>query len=219
MAIESFSRELEYLIRARYSIIYVCTPEEERAFRIIRSGAEKLQMRIVTWTATKGLEVNNKSIDSRSVDFKTALDIAEEMAKEPTLFIWFDLHSFLKGSPVYIRRFREFSQKIRTGLPSNSIIISPLVEIPIELQKEITILDLPLPDLKETEQIIHEFTSIYKERPNIAIDQSKQTIEALARAAVGLSQSEIENCLAKLLVQNRSIGLQASAPLWKKRNN
>ncbi|MEK3743737.1 AAA family ATPase [Brevibacillus sp. FSL K6-0770] len=203
--LQDFVKEVEYLIRARYSILYIFTSEEERALDVFQGISASLNKRIVTWTATKGLVLNGEELDHKSTDFRIALTMAEDLAKEPTLFLWFDLHPLLRGSHVNIRTFREFAQKTRTGFPSNSIIIAPSLEIPVELQHEITILDLPLPDLDEVMQIIRSFTDAYVGRPGIVIDQSPEVIEALARAAVGLGRNEIENCLAKALVKNRGI--------------
>ncbi|WGV57553.1 AAA family ATPase [Brevibacillus brevis] len=205
--LQDFIEEVGYLIRARYSILYIFTQEEERALEVFQSIGAQLNKRMIVWTATKGLILDGDELDARSTDFRVALEMAEDLAKEPTLFVWCDLHPFIRGSssPIYIRKFREFAQKIRMGSPSNSVIISPSIEIPIELQKEITILDLPLPELEEVKQIIVNFTDAYKGRPGIMIDQSPEVIEALARAAVGLTRSEIENCLAKALVKNKGI--------------
>lgn len=207
MPIERFINELEVLIRARYSIIYVNTLEEERAMDYISGISEKLNKRVITWTCTRGLELNGQMLDPKTTDFLEALATVERLAEVPSLLVWMDLHSFLSGSPVYIRRYKEFAQKIRAGSPSNSIIIGPLMEIPIELQKEVAILDMPFPDLNEMSRIIVQFTDPYKHRPDLSIDQSENTIHALARASLGLSKSEVENCLAKSLVKYKRISI------------
>lgn len=219
MKLAQFSQELEYLIRARYSVISVCTIEEERALQLVKQAGAALNKQIITWSSTRGLERDGELLDNKSADFRTALNVAEELAKEPSLFVWFDLHPYLRehASPVPIRAFREFSQKIRTGLPSNSIIISHSTEIPAELQKEITILDLPLPDLDEVRQVIRDFTSPYNGKAGVTIDQSKEVVEALARAAVGLTQAEIENCLAKALVKDRCISIEDVAGMLEEK--
>ncbi|GAA3408289.1 AAA family ATPase [Paenibacillus hodogayensis] len=213
-----FLKELEYLIRARYSVIYVDTIEEERALQLVEQVGSGLGKRIVTWTCTRGLELNGKIID-KTADFRAALHVAGELAKEPTLFVWFDLHPYMKeyASPVPIRAFREFSQQIRSGLPSNSIVISPAMDIPPELQKEITILDLPLPELEEVKQIIIEFADVYQDKPGVTIDRSKEIVDALARAAVGLTRAEIENCLAKALVKDRSLSVDDVAAMLEEK--
>jgi hypothetical protein len=52
----SFERELEVLIRARYPLLYVVTPEEGRAEELVRLIANRLQKRLHTWTLTRGYE-------------------------------------------------------------------------------------------------------------------------------------------------------------------
>lgn len=207
MTINQFSQELEYLIRARYSVIYVNSPEEERALDLISGICRKLNKRIITWTATRGLELNNSCLDNKSLDFKTAISMAEELAKEPTIFIWLDVHGYFKNTSSIIntRRFKEFSQNIRKGLPSNSIIISTVIEIPVELQKEVAILDLPLPTLDQAKTIISNFLTSFRNNPTLVLDQSPETLDVLGRAALGLTQAEIENSLAKALVQYQKI--------------
>lgn len=203
MAIETFKSELEYFIRARYSIIYLHTSEEERAIDLVKEIGAKLKKRVITWSVITGLKLDGEYLDIKSTSFKKAIEMAEKLAKEPTLFIWYDLHTLF--DTVNTRSFREFSQKIRSGLPSNSIIISPTMTIPIELQKDITLIDLPLPDRNEVKEIVLNFTSQYKSVNGITIDTSEETLDALTHAAVGLTQTEVENCLAKSLVKNREI--------------
>ena len=202
-----FTNELSYLIRARYSIINVNTFEEERALEYIAKVVRPLDKRIITWTLTKGFELEGKALDNKSIDLSTALTMAVDLAKEPTIFVWIDIHPFFKSqsSMVYIRKFKELSQQVRKGSPSNSIILSPNLEIPTELQKDITLLDFPLPDFNDTRTIIDNFTNYYLGKQSLTIEKSKKVMDDLARAAVGLSQAEIENSLAKSLVKNRGI--------------
>lgn len=207
MNLSDFTNELSYLIRARYSIINVNTFEEERALECITKVVYPLNKRIITWTLTNGFELDGKVLDNKSIDLSNALTMAVDLAKEPTIFIWIDIHPFFKSqSPmVYIRKFKELSQQVRKGSPSNSIILSPSLEIPTELQNDITLLDFPLPDFNDTRTIIDNFTNLYLGKQNLTIEKSKKVMDDLARAAVGLSQAEIENSLAKSLVKNRGI--------------
>ncbi|MEI6152902.1 MAG: AAA family ATPase [Deltaproteobacteria bacterium] len=205
MNLKNFVSELECLIRARYSAIYITTFEEERCMAITSSIAQNLNKRIIFWTPTNGLVLNGKYLDNKSVDFRTAVTMAEDLGKEPTLFVWCDIHSYFKNQPIYVRCFKELCQKLRNGCPSNSIIISPIMEIPIELQKEITILDLPLPDRDETKDIIESFAKKYVGQKGLNITNDSSTFEVLSQAGVGLSQAEIENSLAKSLVKRKSL--------------
>jgi SpoVK/Ycf46/Vps4 family AAA+-type ATPase len=209
MTRDEFIQELEVLIRARYGIILINTLEEERALDLLAGLARKLNKRLLTWSCTKGLIIEGKTaVHPDTVDLMAAINRAEKLAEEPSLFVWLDLQSHLNSSPVFIRRFKELAQEIREGMPSNSIIVGPLMDIPIELQKEVAIIDMPYPDLAELKTIISQFAQQYADRPELEIDCSEATLDALGRASIGLSKSEIENCLAKSLVKHKRITSQ-----------
>ncbi|WP_135556805.1 AAA family ATPase [Paenibacillus cymbidii] len=206
MTKDEFLSELDVLIRARYGIICIHTMEEERAVDMIRSISERLGKRMVTWTITQGLKIGGATaVEPDSLDLMSAIAKAEKLAEQPSLLVWLDLHSTLKSSPVYVRRFKELAQRIRDGMPSNAILIGPELEIPLELQKEVAVIDMPLPDLEETKSIIHQFVQPYASRGDLSVDCSEPTIDALGRAALGLTQSEMENCMAKSLVKHKRI--------------
>lgn len=202
---EMFAQELEVLVRARYSIIFMNTLEEERAIDFVTRLSARLNKRIIIWTCTRGLVLDNQMIDPRTTHLMDAIQKVESLAEEPSLILWLDLQSHLVQSPVSIRRFRELAQKIRDGLPSNSIVIGPMKEIPTELQKEVAVIDMPFPDLDEIKSIITGFVNQYSGRPELTIDRSEATIDLLGRASLGLSKTEIENCLAKSLVKHKRI--------------
>lgn len=203
---DEFIQELEVLIRARYGVILINTLEEERALDFLADLARKLNKRLLTWSCTRGLVVDGTTaVHPDTVDLMSAIAKAEQLAEEPSLFVWLDLQSHLNSSPVYIRRFKELAQEIRERMPSNSIVVGPLIEIPTELQKEVTIIDMPYPDLDELKTIISQFAQQYKDRNDLRIDCSDPALDALGRASIGLSKTEIENCLAKSLVQHKRI--------------
>ncbi|GIP47737.1 ATP-dependent zinc metalloprotease FtsH [compost metagenome] len=209
MTRDEFTQELEVLIRARYGIILINTLEEERAVDILKAMARKLNKRLMLWSCTRGLITeNDTAVDPETVDLMTAIARVEQLANDPSLFVWLDLQSTLNSSPVYIRRFKELSQEIRERMPSNSIIVGPLIDIPAELQKEVTIIDMPYPGLDEVKAIISQFARQYSDRTDLTIDCSEPTLDALGRAAIGLSKTEIENCLAKSLVKHKRISME-----------
>jgi SpoVK/Ycf46/Vps4 family AAA+-type ATPase len=200
-----FLTELECLVRARYTAIHIPTFEEERCIALTQNLAQKLNKRVLIWTATNGFVLNGSPVDVKSIDFKTATTMARELGKEPSLFVWCDIHNFFKNQPTFVRCFRELCQFLRVNCPSNNILISPILDIPIELQKEITILDMPLPALEETRQIIKNFADGYVGKQGVTIHNDADTINVLSQAGIGLTQTEIENSLAKSLVQDHSL--------------
>lgn len=202
---QPFCGQLEALVRARYAAICIATFEEERALDILNSLSRKLNKRLIRWTSSAGFLLNEQRMDQKSVDFKTAVLMAEELAREPTLFVWCDVHPYFKTQPAFVRCFKELCQKLRTGCPSNSVLLAPVEDIPIELQKEVTLLELPLPDKEETHRIISDFAGGFAGKEGLQVDLSPTCLDALSSAGVGLTKSEMENCLSKALVQTKSI--------------
>jgi len=93
------SDELVTLIKAQYPLIYVVTPEEERAEQWIVQSAQESRVapRVFTWTVTHGLleygHPRNHSQHHNTVSPETALDWVIRH-KEPGVFIFKDLHPF-----------------------------------------------------------------------------------------------------------------------------
>ena len=88
---------------------------------------------------------------------------------------------------------------------SNCIIIAPTLEITTDLQKEVTLIDFPLPSREEVKSIILAFINQYKGVQGVTIDVNNELLDKFVDASIGLTKLEIDNCLARALVSNRRI--------------
>lgn len=74
------------------------------------------------------------------------------------MFVLLDPFLFLRNKPaaaIYRRRMREFAMAIRShGFSDSCVITSPSLEIPVELEKEITVIDLPAPDRDQVGRLV-----------------------------------------------------------------
>lgn len=204
----AFSLELVNYIKSRYSLLVIETFEEERALSVVNSIGCELAHRVFLWNSTVGVQFNASAVGEKTYDFKAALDFCEEKANEKdtkNLFVFSDAHSYLKSScnPVYRRRLRDFAINIRTkGYRSNCLLISPPFDLPVELQKEATIVELPLPSREDVRQQIGNFIKSWSENKSVTIDVSESLSEKFVDAALGLTAVEIDNCLSRTLVSN-----------------
>ena len=66
MVKKSCKDEIDLLIRARYSILYLVTYEEERAIRCLKQIADKHGKDVFVWSSTKGFEnkIHDKSFQN-----------------------------------------------------------------------------------------------------------------------------------------------------------
>ena len=202
-----FSINLRNHIRARYSIVQVVTFEETRALAEIARISQDLKHEFYVWSASSGLLKDGKSAAERSADLRVAIDFCEERArtKEPFIFVFLDASTTIaqNGNPVYRRRLKDFAINIRThGYRANCILLGPSSEIPLDLQKEITLLDFPIPDRAMVKSTISSFVAAHKANTRLTIDVGPATLDRLTEAAVGLTLTEIESCLSKALVDD-----------------
>lgn len=195
-------------IKARYALLVIESFEEERVLSEIQTIAKELNHTLYIWNSTQGVLFNGNVIGEKTFDFKVALDFCEEKAKEKeskNIFIFCDAHNYLtnNSNPIYRRRLKDLSINIRNkGYRSNCIIISPSFEINNDIQKEITLIDFPLPSRDGVKNIITDFINSWRSNSNVTINVDDNLLEKFVDASIGLTTLEIENCLAKALVSD-----------------
>ncbi len=195
-------KELEILIRARYPLILIHTYEEGRAEKIVAQIAASRNKKLYCWSVTRGIypygqSIQSKKIDSQTLDPIVALNNVIEFV-EPAIFIFKDLHPFLNDASV-VRKLRELSDYLKSSFKT-LILISPLMKIPPELEKEITVVELGLPDLMELDELLTQIIKEVNEKTKIKIHLSAEQKEKILKSALGLSLNEAENVFAKTLV-------------------
>ncbi|MCS6813946.1 MAG: AAA family ATPase [Cyanobacteria bacterium] len=191
--------ELSILIQAQYPLIYLVTFEEERAEQAIATIAQnKPQRRVFVWTLTHGLVEYGQPrniAQHNTIAPQQAIDAAIRQ-REPSIFIFKDLHPFLDGlgNAEVIRCLRDAIASFK-GTQKTIILMSPEQRIPIELEKEVVVLDFPLPDIGELNQVLSQ-----------QLDQSRgrrlttEAREKLLKAALGLTRDEAEKVYRKAMV-------------------
>ena len=202
--------EIEVLIRARYPLIYVVSWEEGRVVREVCRIAERLNKKVFEWSVTMGLTAAGTSIqsqkqrDTASQDPLVALDSVIEDV-EPALYVFKDFHPFLKGQNMsVIRRMREIADSLKNTFKT-IVIVSPMFEMPPELEKDLTVLDYGLPDERNFSRLLDRITEEVKGNPKLRIALDAPGREKVLHSLLGLTLSEAENVLAKTLVQNRAL--------------
>jgi len=201
----NFAEELETLIRARYPIIYVVTSEELRVQSIVVEVAQKRDKKAYEWAYSTGIVPAGTSIQSQkhrggaTKDPLLALDQVIEQV-EPAVFLFKDFHPFLtKNNFAVIRKLKDIAIQLKTSYKT-IILVSPVMEIPIELEKEITLLNFPPPGRDELAALLDTILADVQKIRHVRIDLDAAGRERLLQAALGLTLSEAENVFAKIIV-------------------
>ncbi|MGD9497401.1 MAG: AAA family ATPase [Armatimonadota bacterium] len=196
-------QQIDVLIRARYSILYVVSWEEDRVEATLREVARKREKKMFTWTITRGMVQEGESKnDPASADPLRALDFAMEH-KEAALFVLRDFDPFL-DDPTVERKLRDVARAFRASYKT-LILVSPVLKIPDHLEKDITVIDFPLPDQEALGALLEGIVAQVSDNPHIRIELDEEGREQLVKAALGLTASEAEDAFAKAVVLNGAL--------------
>lgn len=206
----SFKTHLANLMRARFSFLYMPTWEEERAIAVVQSVvSEQALIRTVrtvyTWSVTNGIaEAGQRGRE----DMRNPLKCLEfiEACDRPAVFILKDFHVYFGGSGKaadhqVIRKIRDLVPALKSSPnPKNVIFVSPTLVLPLELQKDVTIVEFDLPTTAEIKEVLGEMIVANAASGRIVIDLTPEDEERLVKAALGLTLHEAENAFARAMV-------------------
>lgn len=190
-------QELEVVIKAQYPLIYLLSPEEERVEQMIMTIAQAApERRTFVWTVTHGIvelgqprNLTQHNTQSPQPAIQWVMDY-----KEPGIFIFKDLHDFLDSTEV--KRWLRDAIASFKGQHKTIILLSPVVNIPVELEKDVTLIEYPLPDMGSIEQaLLRHVNQLAPVRP-----LEPDVREKLVKAALGLTLEETEKVYRRAVV-------------------
>ena len=194
---------IEVLVRSRYPILAIPSYEEERVERAVSQVAEKREKQMICWTVTRGLYPYGTAADSKkkmtssSTDPLVALDeVISHVA--PAIFLFKDFHPYF-GQPEVVRKLRDLSECLKNSYKT-LVLVSPHFKVPSELEKDVTIVEFPLPGLGELQRLLMDTIKEVNESAGVRIEAQKVAVEPILKAAQGLTIKEAENVFAKCLV-------------------
>src|ERR687885_389519 len=189
----SFNDEFELLLRARYPLIYIPTPEEERVEAAIAQSAKGLGDRAVyIWDFVDGYQGNPNDAGFGRRNPLQALEFVEKLpAAAPAIFILRDFQRFLEDVSIS-RKLRNLARLLKS-VPKNIVIVSPLISIPEDLSEVMTVLEFPLPAAAEIKIEVERLLGA----PGEAIEG--RFLDETVRSCQGLSIERIRRVLAKAI--------------------
>ncbi len=198
--------ELEILIRARYPLIYLVSWEEERASQMISRLAQKQGKRLFYWSVTSGITEPSAAKDGSAATAIAAIEFASKIA-EPSLFVFKDFHPFMADATV-IRGLRDLVARFKSSYKT-LIVLSPSLTIPVELEKDISVVDYDLPGPAELKGMFDQVVAASQSGGRFAVDLKPGEPERIIQAIQGLTLEEAESSLARAVVQNGKLDISA----------
>jgi hypothetical protein len=199
------SQQLSEYIAACFTGIWVESHEHEDALAEIAQLCRDQDWRLAVWDIAQGLQLpgHNGDADTAATDPLAAISAINALASPDSsaILVLQNFHKFL-GSPEI---FQTLAQQITKGKQNRTfvIVLSPVVQIPTELEKHFVVLQHDLPGREQLEEIARGIATEDGELPE------GDGLGRVLDAAVGLTRFEAEGAYSLSLVRDGRIQPQA----------
>jgi len=207
----SATAEIEVLIRAKYPILYILSWEERRVEEALKGIATGLGRTIHTWTLTQGMKppVVRQTGPAKPTTLPAELEALALVHEAPdfTVFLLKDFHPYMKDYRV-VRLLRDLADRLR-GKSQTLVLMGPTLNLPTDLEKDVTVIDFGLPGTDEIEKVLDQVIDSVADNPKVEAKLSYEDRERIVKSAQGLTLDEVESVFARSLVERRKFDLDA----------
>jgi len=193
--------DIKNMLKANFPLLYLATSEYSRVTQKLRSIAFAEGYKFNTWDCVDGLQEHLKDQNNRLKEVKQHPNHSEtqgfaellnyirngliksENNSEPEIFILEDFHKYFQEDTVIVY-LRKLSNELKF-FNKHIILLSPFYKLPDEIEKYVTVVNVPLPDKNDL-----------KIRLNYVLDKNQKINEDLEKyvidAALGLTDTEAD---------------------------
>lgn len=202
----TLTERLSEYIQACFTGIWIESHEHADALAEIGQLCHEQQWALLTWDLDRGLQGAGVDADQRGTDPLSAIKSMNSLASPDSTIILVlqNFHRFLNSAEIV----QALAQQILLGKQNRTIlvILSPVVQLPVELEKLFVVLEHELPDRQQLEEIVRGIATEENELP------TGNNLEIVLDAAAGLTRLEAENAFSLSLVRDGRI---TSDAIWE----
>lgn len=206
---EKSFEDLKFMLDANYPLIYLASPEYGRIIQKTRSIAFRKGYIFSTWDIVDGLQIHNQERNSNKLE-KVEKHPNNSETKNPDAFLEFLLKGNVEnhelkeifimedahkqfGDERFIVQLRKLTQYFKV-LNKHLLILSPFFKLPIELEKYVTVINMPLPDKNDLEKrlnVIIKDEIINDDLKNLILDAGAGLTDVEADLAFRLANEKV----------------------------
>jgi ATPase family associated with various cellular activities (AAA) len=219
MVLQQVTAEVELYIRSGYPCLALLSSEEVRCEEIVATVAKRLNRRVYTWSMTNGWTLDGKRSELKSEGYAlrdevgantssqetqrntypvTALEeVIQDCRGREVLLHLKDLHTFFE-EPKLVRKLLDL---ITAGETWTVLFSCPAVNLPSLMEKEVTLVEVPLPDEEELREVLVSNLRRLAQASGQAVSVPQRLVERVLKAALGLTRRQAD-CVFRLAVAN-----------------
>ena len=200
-------KKIYTLLNAKRKGILVNTFEEHRFEQDMELVANAKGYGLISWSLTEGFVDLLSSTKSAKPcpDIDKMLNTISSQQKN-TIYLIKDIHDIWKN-PRAKRHIRDILEKSEQALAYTPLLfVSPIIEIPMELERLIALYTYELPT---EEEIVDQYEGMimYLEQNSLKLPTDRDRV-ATINALKGLTLSEIKNALKESVVETKEISTE-----------
>jgi SpoVK/Ycf46/Vps4 family AAA+-type ATPase len=182
---------IPHLLAARYPLLWIVSAEEERVERGLERVGQAAAIAVYRWRRTVGLQAPNGEVVPNT-ESPLHLLAAIPKLEGSAIFVLADFHDAL-GETGVVRRLRDL-ERVLGARKQALIVLSHLLAIPAELEKDFAVLDVPLPNRTEVGKLLAVLAQARK------LEIERDLFEQFVTASLGLTEKEIKRAYARVLL-------------------
>jgi SpoVK/Ycf46/Vps4 family AAA+-type ATPase len=194
------TNDLAVLLASQYPLLLVEAQEEERLLEVIRQAAERLDVPVWTWSATRGLAKDGHHAQYQTIDPHIALEFVGDLSG-PGVFVFADVHPLLTD-PLVIRRIKEVAQRARRG--QTLVLTGPRTEVPPEIESLAHQWSLKPPTREELSALVKRTLETFAAR-SFPVVVNAAEVEQMVNALLGLTITEAERLIQHAALRDGQI--------------
>jgi hypothetical protein len=199
----TLSERLSEFVRAAFTGLWIQSFEHDDALAEIAILCRQQRWTLATWDIDRGLAVAGRSDDQGSVvnaaDPLAAIRSLGALANpdSTSLLVLRNFHRFLNNVEV----IQALDSAVASGKTGRTfvVVLSPTVQIPIELERHFIVIEHDLPGREQLERIARGVATEPGELPE------GDALTAVLDAAAGLTRIEAENALSLSLIRHNRV--------------
>ena len=201
-------QQLSEYIAACFTGLWVQSHEHEDALGEIAQLCREEDWRLATWDVAQGLQISgqNADADSTGADPLAAIRSVNSLASSESsaILVLVNFHRFVNSAEIV----QALQQQIVQGKQNRTfiVILSPVVSVPVELEKQIVVLEHELPARDQLEELARSIATEEGELPE------GDELHTVLDAAAGLTRYEAEAAFSLSLVREQAIRPQS---IWE----
>lgn len=197
------SDRLAQYIQAAFTGIWIVSHEHADALAEIAMLCRREKWTLASWDIERGLVAGAQAPTTGTTDPLAAIRSLGALASPngSALLVLPNFHRFMQSTEIV----QALAKQIQEGKQNRTfvIILSPVVQVPVELEKSFVVIEHDLPDKTQLQQIAASIAVEPGEMPQ------GPELDHLLEAAAGLTRFEAEGAFALSLVRHEKLTSQA----------